>query len=128
MAGERVLLYLARDLYFGVRIADTATRHGWRCIALAPTEDAAAAIARHRPAVVLADLQAPAQQWTSLLQAARQAPGGPVPAIAFGSHMDLAARAAALQAGATAVVANSKMAADLAGVLDHYAPAQSTTG
>ena len=44
-----------------------------------------------------------------------------VPVVAFGPHLDEAARAAARAAGADAVVANSKLALDLPGLVARYA-------
>jgi hypothetical protein len=40
-----------------------------------------------------------------------------VPVIAFGSHVDLETQAEARKAGATRVIANSKLAADLPGIV-----------
>jgi hypothetical protein len=45
--------------------------------------------------------------------AIRQARKHAFPVLAFGSHMDLEARAKALQAGAQRVVANSKFTSDM---------------
>ena len=53
--------------------------------------------------------------WEAAIQQAR-AHGLPV--LAFGSHMDLEARAKALQAGAGKVVANSKFASDMPGLIN----------
>ena len=124
---ERLLLYLARDLFFGVRIRDTASRAGWACLALAPDDDAAAVISRSRPNVVLVDLQADTARWQALVAAARHCPTGSIPCVAFGSHMDLDARAQALRAGATTVVANSQLASNLTGLLERYASPAATS-
>ena len=123
----RVLLYLARDLFFGLRIRHTAERAGWTCVALNPDDDPAAVLSRSRPNVVLADLLADAARWRALVTAARHCRTGSVPCVAFGSHMDLQVRAEALEAGATAVVANSQIAANLVGILDRYAPTTPAT-
>lgn len=51
------------------------------------------------------DLETDRAQWEPLIRAARAAG---VPVLAFGSHVDLAARDAAVAAGASRVVAKSK--------------------
>ena len=47
----------------------------------------------------------------------RQARAADYPVLAFGSHMDLEARAKALAAGAQRVVANSKFSSDMPGLV-----------
>lgn len=52
--------------------------------------------------------------WEAAIRAARTLK---LPVLAFGSHMDLEARAKALQAGAQRVVANSKFTSDMPGLV-----------
>lgn len=122
------LLYLTRDLFFGVRIADTAARAGWQAVSLQVDDDPDLVIGQVVPVLVLADLQADAARWGALLRAAQSARNGPITAVAFGSHRDLATRAAAQQAGASAVIANSRLFSDLPGFLARYAPAAADPG
>jgi hypothetical protein len=52
--------------------------------------------------------------WEAAIRMARERG---LPVLAFGSHMDLEAREKALQAGAQKVVANSKFARDMVGLV-----------
>jgi len=61
------------------------------------------------------DTAARGVDWQAAIRAAR-AMGAPV--VAFGSHVDLATQEAARRAGATSVIANSKLASDLPGVVE----------
>lgn len=119
---------LTRDLFFGARLESAVSRAGWSPLVLRPADDVAPILERERPALVLVDLQAPPEAWRAVLRAARLAPSGPVPSIAFGSHKDLAARREALKAGATAVVANSKLVSDLPALVSKYAKAPAGAG
>jgi CheY-like chemotaxis protein len=87
--------------------------------------DAAALLTRARtetPALVLLDLAAQGTDVPAAIRALKADPATSiVPVIAFGPHLDVAAHAAARAAGADAVVANSKLAFDLPGLLARYA-------
>ena len=67
-----------------------------------------------KPALVIVNIATPGIDWEAAIRQARAA-GYPV--LAFGSHMDLEARAKALAAGAQRVVANSKFASDMPGLV-----------
>ena len=67
-----------------------------------------------RPALVIVNTATKGVDWEAAIRQAR-AHGFPV--LAFGSHMDLEARAKALQAGAQRVVANSKFTSDMPGLV-----------
>ena len=67
-----------------------------------------------KPALVIVNIATPGVDWEAAIRQARAA-GYPV--LAFGSHMDLEARAKALAAGAQRVVANSKFTSDMPGLV-----------
>src|SRR5690242_17929477 len=67
-----------------------------------------------KPALVIVNIAIQGVDWETAIRQARTA-GYPV--LAFGSHMDLEARAKALAAGAQRVVANSKFSSDMPGLV-----------
>jgi|SRR5579863_4240972 len=67
-----------------------------------------------KPALVVVNTAMSGIDWEAAIRQARAA-GYPV--LAFGSHMDLEARARAIQAGAQRVVANSKFTSDMPGLV-----------
>lgn len=108
-------LLLDSDLFFSVKVTDTLKYVGYQTRTLRRVEDFAAALGGSpRPVVALVNTAARGVDWRAGIAAAHTAG---VPVIAFGSHVDLATQEAARQAGATSVVANSKLASDLPGVV-----------
>jgi len=67
-----------------------------------------------RPALVIVNTASTGVDWEAAIRAAGEQH---IPVLAFGSHMDLEARSKALQAGAQKVVANSKFASDMPGLV-----------
>lgn len=67
-----------------------------------------------KPALVIVNIATPGVDWEAAIRQARAA-GYSV--LAFGSHMDLEARAKAIAAGAQRVVANSKFTSDMPGLV-----------
>jgi len=124
---RRTLLSLTRDLFFEVRISAMASRAGWHCVAMQEYVNPTEVVPRVRPDIILVEQHAQGDRWLELIHAARTADHGPIPVIAFGSHMDLEARDAALAAGAATVVANSRLSRDLLTLLNTYAPSASTS-
>ncbi|HZS01687.1 MAG TPA: hypothetical protein VFE37_23420 [Chloroflexota bacterium] len=120
--GERLVLALVPDLMFATQIEEALERLGYTPCFLA---DGAALLARAQgapPALVLLDLAARGADVPAVIRALKDDPAtGGVPVVAFGPHLDEAARAAAVTAGADAVVANSKLAFDLPGLVTRYA-------
>lgn len=121
-------LLLETDLFFQVKVAETLKHVGYtthtarrldefiRWLGAAPTgvaetDDEAKA---PRPKIALVNTAARGVDWQAAIRAARDAG---VPVVAFGSHVDLATQELARQAGATSVIANSKLASDLPGVI-----------
>ena len=109
----QTLLALIDDLFFSVQVSDTAASLGYEVVVAHTPGD----FARHlqeTPDLVLVDMGVKNTDWARLI---REAKATDRPVIAFGDHTDLEARQLALNAGATAVVANSVVARDLGGLL-----------
>jgi DNA-binding NtrC family response regulator len=111
---QREVLLLDTDLFFVVKISDTLKHAGYTTRALRNEQDFAQALGSHRPLVALVNTAARGVDYARALAAARAAA---VPSIAYGSHVDLATQQAARDAGATVVVSNSRLAADLPGIV-----------
>lgn len=111
------ILALEKDLFFAVRIRDTLRHHAMEVRTvrtMAAFEQALAAEDEPAPALVIVNI---ANQGVDWAEAIRQAREHGYPVLAFGSHMDLDARARAIEAGAQRVVANSKFASDMPGLV-----------
>lgn len=111
------ILALEKDLFFSVRIRDTLRHHGMEVTTvrtLPAFEQRLAASGDERPALVIINTAIKGVDWEAAIREAR---ARDLPVLAFGSHMDLDARARALQAGAQKVVANSKFSSDMAGLV-----------
>jgi DNA-binding response OmpR family regulator len=107
------VLALENDLFFAVKIRDTLRHYDMEArIArnLAVFEQGLATTGEEKPAIVVVNISIQGVDWE---EAIRRARANSYPVLAFGSHMDLDARAKALQAGAQRVVANSKFALDM---------------
>ncbi len=111
------ILALEKDLFFAVRMRDTLRHHEME-VKTARTlpifEQGLTGEGAEKPALVIVNIATPGVDWEAAIRQARAA-GYPV--LAFGSHMDLVARAKALSAGAQRVVANSKFTSDMPGLV-----------
>lgn len=111
------ILALEKDLFFAVKMRDTL-RHYDMEVKTARTlqafEQGLTVEGTEKPALVIVNIATQGIDWEAAIRQARAA-GYPV--LAFGSHMDLEARAKALAAGAQRVVANSKFASDMPGLV-----------
>jgi len=111
------ILALEKDLFFSVKIRDTLRHHGME-VTIVRTLPAfmqrLTLTGEEKPALVIVDTATTGVDWEAAIRQARKH-GFPV--LAFGSHMDLEARAKALQAGAQRVVANSKFTSDMPGLV-----------
>jgi hypothetical protein len=98
-----VVYYFARDLFFGVRLAEGLVRLNLdaRPLPAVPDERLLQAAA-----LALVDLSAPVVQWQPLLEVARAAR---LPVLAFGSHKDQDRWRLAHSLGVTKIVANSQL-------------------
>jgi DNA-binding NtrC family response regulator len=88
-------------------------------------DDFTQALAEARPLVALVNTAARGLDWRSAITAARVAQ---VPLVAFGSHVDIATQQEARALGATNVVANSKLASDLPGIVARALLRRSSAG
>src|SRR5437667_11564163 len=111
------ILALEKDLFFSVKIRDTLRHHDME-VTIARTlpafQQALAATGDKVPALVIVDTATTGVDWEAAIREAR---ARDFPVLAFGSHMDLEARAKALAAGAQRVVANSKFTSDMPGLV-----------
>lgn len=112
------ILALEKDLFFAVRIRDTLRHHNHEVTivrTLPAFEEALTLPEETRPRLAIVNIAAKGVDWEAAIRAAR---ASDIPVLAFGSHMDLDARARALEAGAAKVVANSKFVSDLPGLVE----------
>ncbi len=111
------ILALEKDLFFAVKMRDTLRHHDMdvkTARTLSIFEQGLSAEGAEKPALVIVNIATTGVDWEAAIRQAR-AVGFPV--LAFGSHMDLEARAKALAAGAQRVVANSKFSSDMPGLV-----------
>lgn len=109
------ILALEKDLFFSVKIRDTLRHHDMDATIIRTLP----AFEQHltgdlQPELVIINIASKGIDWEAAIRAASEKD---IPVLAFGSHMDLEARKKALQAGARKVVANSKFASDMAGLV-----------
>lgn len=111
------ILALEKDLFFAVRIRDTLKHHNQEVTivrTLPAFEEALTSSKETRPPLAIVNIATKGVDWEAAIRAAR---ANNIPVLAFGSHMDLDARARALEAGAEKVVANSKFTSDMPGLV-----------
>ena len=121
------ILALEKDLFFAVKMRDTLRHHGMEvktARTLPAFEQGLTAADAQKPALVIVNIATTGVDWEAAIRQARAA-GYPV--LAFGSHMDLEARAKAIQAGAQRVVANSKFTSDMPGLVKRMMEPDSPT-
>lgn len=118
------ILALEKDLFFSVKMRDTLRHHEMEVTTvrtLAAFEQHLTGSAEEAKgnqagsyALVIVNTATMGVDWEAAI---RQARDYGFPVLAFGSHMDLEARAKALKAGAQRVVANSKFTTDMPGLV-----------
>ncbi|HEY7092213.1 MAG TPA: hypothetical protein VH393_03485 [Ktedonobacterales bacterium] len=111
---QRSALLLDNDLFFVAKIGATL-KHAGYVTRTARTLDAFSQGLAAKPDIALVNTAARGVDWRAGIVVAREAC---VPVIAFGSHVDLETQAEARKAGATRVIANSKLATDLPGIVE----------
>ena len=107
------ILALEKDLFFSVKMRDTLRHHDMEVKTvrtLAAFEQGLTAAGEEKPALVIVNTATTGVDWEAAI---RQARASGYAVLAFGSHMDLEARARAIEAGAQRVVANSKFTSDM---------------
>jgi DNA-binding NtrC family response regulator len=113
-SAPRTALLLDNDLFFVAKISATL-KHAGYATQTARTLDAFTQGLAAKPDIALVNTAARGIDWRAGIAAAREAHA---PVIAFGSHVDLETQAEARKVGATRVIANSKLAADLPGIVE----------
>ena len=113
------VLILVDDLFFSVQIENAARAVDLRPVS-GPGPAVAAALGSEDLRLVVLDLSLRVQPWADLMAQVRSTRPD-VPVLAFGPHVDVAARRAAEVAGATRVVTKQQLVADLPGLLRRYA-------
>lgn len=111
------ILALEKDLFFAVKIRDTLRHHAMEVKTvrnLAAFEQGLTITGEGKPDLVIVNIATQGVDWEAAI---RQAHAAGYPVLAFGSHMDLEAHARARQAGARRVVANSRFASDMPGLV-----------
>ena len=108
------ILLLDSDLFFVVKVRTTLQHAGYDVRTARTAADFTRRLAEDAPALALVNTAIAGQDWRGAITAARAAG---IPVIAFGSHVDLETQQQAREAGATRVIANSKLAADLPGIV-----------
>jgi len=112
------ILALEKDLFFSVKMRDTLRHHDMEVKTvrtLAAFEQGLTAAGEEKPALVIVNTATTGVDWEAAI---RQARASGYAVLAFGSHMDLEARARAIEAGALRVVANSKFTSDMPGLVN----------
>ena len=113
-------LLLSRDLIFTSKVTGTASALGHRVIVAGNVALASAMLAKWSPTVVFVDLAAGDLVSTdSIVKYLGIAPPG-TPFVAFGSHVDVSALAAAAAAGCDPVMPRSKFTAELPALIRRY--------
>lgn len=105
-APDAQVVALETDLFFAVKIRDTLARAGYATRVTRTVEALREALTSGEYQLALVNLAARGVDWQAGIKAAQDAG---IPAIAYGPHVDLDAQTAARQAGATRVIANSRL-------------------
>ena len=113
-SGASLILLLDNDLFFVVKVRTTLQHAGYTVQTARAVADFTRRLAEDSPALALVNTAIAGQDWRGAITAARAAN---IPVVAFGSHVDLETQQQAREAGATRVIANSKLAADLPGIV-----------
>lgn len=111
---------LSRDLIFTSKITGTARALGARVMVAGDPGLGATLIAQWRPAVVFVDLAAGDLVAPPVLMALRREAEAGTAFVAFGSHVDTQALAAARAAGCDDVMPRSKFSAELPALIRRY--------
>ena len=113
-------LLLSRDLIFTSKVTGTARALGHRVLVAGNVALASTMIEQWRPQVVFVDLAAGELALAPALLAFRKIAGPDTAFVAFGSHVDTDALAAAKDAGCDPVLPRSRFSADLPDLIRQY--------
>ncbi len=118
------VILLDTDLFFVVKVRTTLQHAGYDVRTARSLVDFTGRLVADAPVLALVNTAIAGVDWRAAIVAAREAH---IPVIAFGSHVDLETQQAAREAGATRVIANSKLAADLPDIVVRTLQASSPT-
>jgi DNA-binding NtrC family response regulator len=113
-APERRALLLDPDLFFAVKVGATLKHIGVATTTVRTSGEWTRWLAAERFDLALVNTAARGVEWEQAIGAAISLG---LPVIAYGSHVDTETMAQARAAGATRVIANSKLAADLPAIV-----------
>jgi len=113
-------ILLSRDLIFTSKVTGTARALGRRVMVAGDVSLAATMIEQWKPPVVFVDLSAGALVQPVALLAFQKLAGPSTPFVAFGSHVDTDALAAARAAGCDPVLPRSRFSAELPELIGRY--------
>ena len=113
-------ILLSRDLIFTSKVTGTARELGHRVLVAGNSALASTMIEQWRPRVVFVDLAAGDLVAPEALVAYQGLAGPETPFVAFGSHVDTEALAAARAAGCDPVMPRSKFSAELPELIRRY--------
>lgn len=109
-----LVILLDTDLFFVVKVRTMLKHTGYDVQPARTLADFTRRLMETAPTLALVNTAIAGVDWRAAIVAAR---GAHVPVIAFGSHVDIETQQEARQAGATRVIANSRLAADLPGIV-----------
>jgi len=112
---ERRALLLDPDLFFAVKVSAMLKHSGIETTTVRQFAEWSRRLEAERFEIALVSTAARGVEWQRAISAARAVD---VPVIAYGSHIDAEAQAQARASGATRVIANSKLAADLPAIVE----------
>lgn len=121
-------ILLSRDLIFTSKVTGTARALGHRVLVAGTSSLALSMIEQWRPCVVFVDLATGDLVAPAALMAYQELAGLATPFVAFGSHVDTAALAAARAAGCDPVMPRSKFSAELAKLIERYFQSAGSSG
>lgn len=113
-------ILLSRDLIFTSKVTGTARALGHRVLVAGDVALAATMIEQWSPRVVFVDLSAGDLVQPAALLALRKQAGPAIPFVAFGSHVETDALAAARAAGCDPVLPRSRFSAELPDLIRRY--------
>lgn len=112
---ERRAVVLDSDLFFVAKVGATLKHLGFAVETARSADDLARRFAAHPFTLALVNTAARGVDWQAGIATAR---ANGAPTIAYGAHVDVEAQAQARAAGATRVIANSKLASDLPRIVE----------
>ncbi len=123
---RNIIAYMP-DMFFGLKIGDTAQRMGYRTSFLTESGELEEKLREINPDLVIVDTATDQLIWPGLIKSAHAAEHGLYPVIAIGRHTDLDARALALESGAYDFVPNSRFFPNMPKIILKYARKPSST-